>query len=90
MTALAPWWGGRLRVLVLDTRVNRTITGLATTLGFRIGRIAHHPAVRLDLNAEHTVVPVPAPAAVEVAAATSLPRRGRGGAQLDSAFSLTP
>ena len=24
VTALAPWWGGRLRVLVLDARVNRT------------------------------------------------------------------
>lgn len=87
VTALAPWWGGRLRVLVLDTRVNRTITGLATTLGFRIGRIAHHPAVRLDLGAEHAVVAVPAAPAVEVPDA-ALPRRG-GRAGLDSAFTLS-
>lgn len=85
--ALAPWWGGRLQVLVLDARVNRTISGLAATLGFRIGRIAHHPAVRLDLAREYAVVPVPAPPAVEVAEA-SLPRRGRAGSGLDSAFSL--
>ena len=90
VVALAPWWGGRLRVLALDGRVHRTVSALATTLGFRIGRIAHHPAVSLDLNAEHLVVPVPAPAAVEVVSATTLPRRGRGGAELDSAFSLTP
>lgn len=87
VVALAPWWGDRLRVLVLDARVNRTISGLATTLGVRIGRIAHHPAVRLDLAREHAVVPVPAPAAVEAADA-SLPRRGRAGADLDAAFSL--
>lgn len=89
VVALAPWWGGRLRVLALDARVNRTVSALATTFGLRIGRVAHHPAVRLDLGAEHAVVAVPAPTAVEVAAATSLPRRGRGGAELDSAFSLT-
>jgi hypothetical protein len=87
VVALAPWWGDRLRVLALDARVNRTISGLAKTLGFTIGRIAHHPAVRLDLAREYTVVPVPAPTVVEVAEA-SLPRRGRGGADLDSAFSL--
>lgn len=87
VTALAPWWGGRLRVLVLDTRVNRTITGLATTLGFRLGRIAHHPAVRLDLAAEHAVVAVPAAPAVEVPDA-ALPRRG-GRSGLDSAFTLS-
>jgi hypothetical protein len=74
-------------VLVLDARVNRTISGLATVLGVKLGRIAHHPAVRLDLAREYTVVPVPAPTVVEVAEA-SLPRRGRGGADLDSAFSL--
>lgn len=87
VSALAPWFGGRLRVLVLDTRVNRTISGLATTLGFRIGRIAHHPAVRLDLAREHEVVAVPDAPAVEVPD-VALPRRGgRGG--LDSAFSLS-
>ena len=87
VVGLAPWWGGRMRVLALDARVNRTISGLAKTLGFTIGRIAHHPAVRLDLAREHAVVPVPAPAVVEVAE-VSLPRRGRGAADLDSAFSL--
>jgi hypothetical protein len=87
VTALEPWWGGRLRVLVLDTRVNRTISGLATTLGFKLGRIAHHPAVKLDLAREHAVVPVPSPPAVEVDAEL-LPRRGRAGADLDAAFSL--
>ena len=76
VSALAPWWGDRLRVLVLDARVNRTISGLATTLGFRIGRIAHHPAVRLELPREHAVVAVPAAPQVEAASA-SLPRRGR-------------
>ena len=86
-SALAPWWGTRLRVLVLDGRVNRTISGLATTLGFRIGRIAHHPAVRLELAREHAVVEVPAATAVEVAS-VSLPRRGRAGSGLDSAFSI--
>ena len=85
--ALAPWWGDRLRVLVLDARVNRTISGLAATLGFRIGRIAHHPAIKLDLAREHAVVPVPAPSTVQVVE-ESLPRRGRAGAGLDSAFSL--
>ena len=88
MTALAPWWGDRLRVLVLDTRVNRTISGLATTLGFRIGRIAHHPAVRLDLAREHPVVAVPTAAAAARRSTRSLPRRGRAGAGLDAAFSL--
>jgi hypothetical protein len=87
VTALEPWWGGRLRVLVLDARVNRTISGLATTLGFKLGRIAHHPAVKLDLAQEYTVVPVPAPPVVEVDAEL-LPRRGRAGADLDAAFSL--
>lgn len=86
VTALEPWWGGRLRVLVLDTRVNRTISALATTLGFKLGRIAHHPAVKLDLAREYAVVPVPSPPAVEVDAEL-LPRRGRAGADLDSAFS---
>lgn len=87
VTALEPWWGGRLRVLVLDTRVNRTISGLATTLGFKLGRIAHHPAVKLDLGREYAVVPVPSPPPVQVDA-ESLPRRGRAGADLDTAFSL--
>jgi hypothetical protein len=89
VAALAPWWGGRLRVLALDTRVNRTISGLATTLGFRIGRIAHHPAVRLDLAREHTVVAVPPVPVVEAAAADLLPRRGSRGGSLDPAFSLS-
>ena len=88
VSALAPWWGDRVRVLVLDTRVNRTVSGLATALGFRIGRIAHHPAVDLDLAGEYAVVPVPAPVAADGAAEASLPRRGRAGADLDSAFSL--
>lgn len=88
VAALAPWWGGRIRVLALDARVNRTISGLATTHGFRIGRIAHHPAVRLELAREHAVVAVPAAPAVEVPS-ESLPRRGRAGDGLDSAFSLT-
>ena len=87
VSALAPWWGDRLRVLVMDARVNRTISGLATTLGFRIGRIAHHPAIRLELSREHAVVAVPAASTVEAASA-SLPRRGRAGEGLDSAFSL--
>ncbi len=88
VSALAPWWGGRLRVLVLDTRVNRTVSALATALDFRIGRIAHHPAVRLELAQEHTVIAVPAAPATTPAADESLPRRGRAGAGLDSAFSL--
>lgn len=87
VSALAPWWGGRVRVLALDARVNRTISGLATTLGFRIGRIAHHPAVRLDLAREHAVVDVPAAPAAE-AASEVLPRRGGRAGDLDSAFSL--
>jgi hypothetical protein len=88
VTALAPWWGGRVRVLALDTRVNRTISGLATTFGFRLGRIAHHPAVRLDVAREHSVVTVPAPPPMAVGASVSLPRRGNAAAGLDSAFSL--
>lgn len=87
VSALAPWWGGRLRVLALDARVNRTVSGLATVLGFRIGRVAHHPAVRLDLAREHAVVDVPAPGPVEVAT-DSLPRRGGRAGDLDAAFSL--
>jgi len=87
ISALAPWWGERLRVLVLDARVNRTVSGLATTLGFRIGRIAHHPAVKLDLAREHVVMAVPAAPAVEVPDA-ALPRRG-GRTGLDSAFTLS-
>lgn len=88
VSALAPWWGDRVRVLVLDTRVNRTISGLATTLGFKLGRIAHHPAVRLDLAREHTVMTVPVPPPLDVASTESLPRRGRAGSDLDAAFSL--
>ena len=87
VAALAPWWGGRLRVLVLDARVNRTVSALGTALDFRIGRIAHHPAVRLDLAREHRVVAVPA--APTVARDTvSLPRRAGAGVELDPAFSL--
>lgn len=88
VSALAPWWGGRLRVLALDARVNRTISGLATVLGFRLGRIAHHPAVRLDIAREHAVVDVPALAPVD-AATDSLPRRGGRVGDLDAAFSLS-
>jgi hypothetical protein len=76
-----------LRVLVMDARVHRRISALATTLGFRLGRVAHHPAVRLELSREHAVVDVPAAPQVE-AASVSLPRRGRAGDGLDSAFSL--
>ena len=89
VSALAPWWGGRVRVLVLDTRVHRTISGLATTLGFKLGRIAHHPAVRLHLAREHTVMTVPTPPPLDLASTESLPRRGRAGAGLDAAFSLS-
>lgn len=85
VAGLAPWWGGRIRVLALDARVNRTISGLATTQGFRIGRIAHHPAVRLELGSEHALMTVPA-APVAEAPSESLPRRGRG--DIDAAFSL--
>ena len=87
VTALAPWWGDRMRMLVLDVRVNHTISGLASTLGYRIGRIAHHPAVRLELAREHSEVTVPAAPAIAVSTVT-LPRRGGVGADLDSAFSL--
>ena len=87
VAGLAPWWGTRVRVLVLDTRVNRTISGLATTLGYRLGRIAHHPAVKLELAREHAVVEVPAATTVDMSS-DSLPRRGRAGSGLDSAFSL--
>ncbi len=87
VTALAPWWGDRMRMLALDLRVNHTISGMASALGYRIGRIAHHPAVKLDLAREHTVVHVPAAPAREVST-VNLPRRGRTAADLDSAFSL--
>ena len=87
VTALAPWWGDRLRMLVLDLRVNHTISGLAKALDVRIGRIAHHPAVKLDLAREHSVVVVPDAPALEVST-VDLPRRGRSAADLDSAFSL--
>jgi uncharacterized protein (DUF2384 family) len=87
VTALAPWWGDRMRMLVLDLRVNHTISGLATAMGYRIGRIAHHPAVRLELARENTVVTVPAASTIDVST-VNLPRRGRAGSDLDSAFSL--
>ncbi len=87
VTGLAPWWGDRMRMLVLDLRVNHTISGLASALGYRVGRIAHHPAVKLDLAQEHTVVHVPDAPAREMSTVT-LPRRGRTAADLDSAFSL--
>jgi hypothetical protein len=86
VSALAPWWGDRVRVLVLDARVNRTISSLATALGFKLGRIAHHPAKKLELAQEHVVVAVPVPPPAKVGASVSLPRRG--GSELDSAFSL--
>ena len=85
--AIVPWWGGRMRMLVLDLRVNHTISGLASALGVRIGRVAHHPAVKLDLAREHSVVEVPAAPKIEVSDVT-LPRRGRAGAEIDAAFSL--
>ncbi|WP_210650005.1 AMP-binding protein [Nocardioides sp. SYSU D00065] len=88
IAALAPWWGGRLRVLVLDARVNHTVSALATALELKLGRIAHHPAVRVDLAAEPGLPPVPAPAPVAVGAADTLPRRGRAGVGIDPAFSL--
>ncbi len=89
ITALAPWWGGRVQVVVLDTRVNRTISGLTTALGFTLGRIAHHPAVRLELAQEHRVLAVPAPAPITLDSTVSLPRRGGAGVRLDAAFSLS-
>ena len=85
--AVAPWWGGRMRMLVLDLRVNHTISGLAAALGVRIGRIAHHPAVSLDLAREQSVFEVPVAPRIEVSA-VDLPRRGRVAADLDAAFSL--
>ena len=85
--AIVPWWGGRMRMLVLDLRVNHTISGLASALGVRIGRVAHHPAVKLDLAREHSVVEVPAAPKIEVSD-VNLPRRGRAGAEIDAAFSL--
>ena len=63
-------------MLVLDLRVNHTVSGMATALGVRIGRIAHHPAVRLDLAREHEVVVVPAAAKIR-SHRLDLPRRGR-------------
>jgi hypothetical protein len=85
--AIVPWWGGRMRMLVLDLRVNHTISGMASALGVRIGRVAHHPAVKLDLAREHSVVEVPAAPKIEVSD-VNLPRRGRAGAEIDAAFSL--
>jgi hypothetical protein len=87
VTSLVPWWGDRMRVLALDLRVNHTVSGLASALGYRIGRIAHHPAVRLELAREHSVVTVPAAPTIAVSTVT-LPRRGGAVADLDSAFSL--
>ena len=88
VTALAPWWGGRLRQLVLDARVNRTVIGLAAALDFQIGRIAHHPAIKLDLAGETRVVcaATVAPARPVPVRSVSLPRRPGG--TLDAAFSL--
>lgn len=86
---LAPWWGGRLQHLVLDARVDRTVIGLAAALDLHVGRVAHLPAVRLDLRpTAPTPAPAPAPAPTAVAPEPepSLPRRARGG--LDAAFSL--
>ena len=85
--AIVPWWGGRMRMLVLDLRVNHTISGMASALGVRIGLVAHHPAVKLDLAREHSVVEVPAAPKIEVSG-LNLPRRGRAGAEIDAAFSL--
>ncbi|MCF6380003.1 AMP-binding protein [Nocardioides KLBMP 9356] len=85
--ALAPWWGERMRMLVLDLRVNHTVSGMASALGFRLGRIAHHPAARLELAREHGVVVVPSAPVMEVPS-EALPRRGRAGAEIDAAFSL--
>jgi len=89
VTDLAPWWGGNLRQLVLDARVNRTVKGLANALDLKIGRIAHHPAIKLDLGSELLLTgPVSVPVEVQAPAAreVSLPRRGNR--ELDAAFSL--
>ncbi len=93
VSSLAPWWGGRLRLLVLDGRVNRTVIGLAAGLGFQVGRIAHVPAVPIDLpKARRTRRRPAAPADTRGSASDAsrrprsapLPRRARLG--LDDAF----
>ncbi|CAA9371121.1 MAG: hypothetical protein AVDCRST_MAG32-576 [uncultured Nocardioides sp.] len=90
LTRLAPWWGDRMRVLVVDGRVGRTVTGLAAGLGFEVGRMSHVPASRLDLAVRRPPArPQPAPRSVaqpQPDPADSLPRRARSG--LDAAFSL--
>jgi hypothetical protein len=99
LSRLAPWWGDRMRVLVVDGRVSRTVTGLAAGLDIRIGRMSHIPATPLQLAVRARRAPRrPAPAVPDAAAAptalpetpetaVSLPRRASGG--LDAAFSLS-
>ena len=99
LTRLAPWWGDRMRVLVVDGRIGRTVTGLAAGLDFRIGRISHVPATPLDLavrpaRGRHRTVAAAAPVAPAAdrapapapELADSLPRRAPH--ELDAAFSL--
>jgi hypothetical protein len=89
LTRLRPWWGDRMSVLVVDGRIGRTVTALATGLGFAVGRISHVPASPLDL-AVRRPGPAPEPAASQPSEPSDpselLPRRGR--ADLDAAFSL--
>jgi hypothetical protein len=71
VTDLAPWFGGRLRQIVLDTRVDRTVLGLAAGLDLQIGRVAHHPARQAALTSSverGTAVPGTGPVAAPVAA----------------------
>lgn len=90
LTRLAPWWGDRVRVLVVDGRVGRTVTGLAAGLDLEVGRMSHVPASRLDLAVRRPPArPEPAPRSVAQPSADpadSLPRRARAGR--DAAFSL--
>ena len=86
LTRLAPWWGDRMRVLVVDGRVSRTVTALGAGLDLAVGRISHVPATPLDLAVRPTRsaqrrTPPAAPAT------RTLPRRAPS--QLDAAFSLT-
>jgi len=89
LARLAPWWGERMRVLVVDGRISRTVTGLAAGSGLTVGRISHEPAAPLDLPVR-PARPAPAQAAVPrsvaPAPAESLPQRARH--ELDAAFSL--
>ena len=85
VTTLRSWWGDRLRQVVLDARVDRTVSALAQVLDFSVGRIAHHPAAPLGPGpAAGGAVEVTEPPAAPVQ--STLPRRDRG--SLDAAFSL--